>query len=179
MTLRDKLFGFRGRVRRMDWWWLGILVGIAQTVTMFALASVMSVANLGSSATPLAPFEALAALPRYILMPIQLAFLWPTLSLSVQRYHDRGHSAWPVIAYYVLVYGVDFIPASAMAWTSALEPSQLGILTIAWWITVIVPAIWFFVVMGFLDGTKGPNRFGPSPKGQQADEALRSATVFD
>lgn len=179
MTLRDKLFGFQGRVRRMDWWWLGILIGIAQIVTMFALASVMSIANLGSSATPVPPFEALAALPFYILLPIQLAFLWPAMALSVQRYHDGGRSAWPLIAYYGVVYGVDFLPASAMAWTSALEPSQLGILTIAWGVVVVVPAIWFFIALGFLDGTKGPNRFGPSPKGQQGDEALRSATVFD
>ncbi len=40
-----------------------------------------------------------------------------------------------------------------------------------WWILIglipMVGPIWSFVECGFLDGTPGPNRFGPSPK---ADE---------
>lgn len=179
MTLRDKLFGFRGRVRRMDWWWLGILVGIAQIVVMFALASVMSVANLASSATPVTPFEALAALPLYVSLPIQLAFLWPTVALSVQRYHDRDRSAWPLVAYYVVIYGVDFMPGWTTSWLSGLDPSQRNALLIVWGIAVIVPAVWFFIALGILDGTKGPNRFGPSPKGDRGEEAVRTATTFD
>jgi uncharacterized membrane protein YhaH (DUF805 family) len=37
------------------------------------------------------------------------------------------------------------------------------------WILVynipIVGWIWYIVEMGFMDGTQGPNRYGPSPKG--------------
>jgi uncharacterized membrane protein YhaH (DUF805 family) len=29
----------------------------------------------------------------------------------------------------------------------------------------LIGAIWLLVELGFLDGTQGPNRFGPSPKG--------------
>jgi uncharacterized membrane protein YhaH (DUF805 family) len=33
----------------------------------------------------------------------------------------------------------------------------------------IIGAIWLLVELGFLDGTQGPNRFGPSPKGIGGD----------
>lgn len=38
----------------------------------------------------------------------------------------------------------------------------------AWFILVsLIPLVglWYLVEIGFLDGTQGPNRFGPSPKG--------------
>jgi uncharacterized membrane protein YhaH (DUF805 family) len=40
----------------------------------------------------------------------------------------------------------------------------------AWWLALfyLVPVIgwlWGFIELGILDGTQGPNRFGPSPKG--------------
>lgn len=175
MTLQEKLFGFRGRVRRQDWWWLNILVGIAQIVTMFALASVMSIANLASSATPLPPFDALASLPLYVRIPIQLAFLWPTLALSAQRFHDRGWSAWPIFAYYAVLYGVDYLEA-ATGWIIGFDPAEPSILFIVWAVLWIGLAIGLFVVLGFLDGTQGPNKYGPSPKGIGA---ASPAAVFD
>jgi uncharacterized membrane protein YhaH (DUF805 family) len=39
----------------------------------------------------------------------------------------------------------------------------------AWFLAIglipLIGAIWLLVELGFLDGTQGPNRFGPSPKG--------------
>lgn len=165
MTTRDKLFGFRGRIRRQDWWMLGLLLGIAQVVLSFALASAVSVAHLSPTAEPMGPAEALATLPVFITLPIQLAFLWPTVALSVQRYHDRGASAWPVLAYYAVIYGANYIPASATSWTSGLDPALQQALPYVWPATLIVAGLWFLITLGFLDGTPGPNRFGPSPKG--------------
>lgn len=172
MTTRDKLFGFRGRVRRYDWWVLGILLGLAQLILAFAIISAVSVMNLASSAPPVAPFEALAALPVYVTLPIQLAFLWPNVALSVQRRHDRNGSAWPVLAWFAVIYGVDYIPASATAWTSALEPALQQGLSLAWGAIYIAMSLWFLITLGFLDGTPGPNRYGPSPK---ADERAAPA----
>jgi uncharacterized membrane protein YhaH (DUF805 family) len=38
-----------------------------------------------------------------------------------------------------------------------------------WWVLIafipIIGAFWVLIECGFLDGTPGPNRFGPSPKG--------------
>ncbi|HEY5008373.1 MAG TPA: DUF805 domain-containing protein [Caulobacteraceae bacterium] len=39
----------------------------------------------------------------------------------------------------------------------------------AWFLAIglipLIGGIWLLVELGFLDGTQGPNRFGPSPKG--------------
>ncbi len=43
-----------------------------------------------------------------------------------------------------------------------------------WWVLIglipIVGGIWTLIECGFLDGTQGPNKFGPSPKGLNAPE---------
>lgn len=165
MTTRDKLFGFRGRIRRQDWWMLGILVGIAQIVVTFALASIVSVAHLSPTAEPMGPVEALAAVPPYISLLIQLGFLWPIVALSVQRFHDRGASGWPVVGYYAVINFADYIPGSETSWTTGLDPALVQILSFAWPAAFILLALWFLITLGFIDGTQGPNRFGPSPKG--------------
>lgn len=44
-----------------------------------------------------------------------------------------------------------------------------------WWVLIVfVPVIgglWVLIECGFLDGTQGPNKFGPSPKGLGAPQA--------
>lgn len=47
-----------------------------------------------------------------------------------------------------------------------------------WWLVLmwlacftIIGALWPLIELGFLDGTQGPNKFGPSPKGVAAPAA--------
>jgi uncharacterized membrane protein YhaH (DUF805 family) len=46
-----------------------------------------------------------------------------------------------------------------------------------WWIFIalipIIGPIWSFIELGFLDGTQGPNDFGPSPKGIGGSDLAR------
>ena len=161
MTLRDKLLGFKGRIRRQDWWMLGLPVAFVQLVVTLTAQIIY--------ATAVAPGDALYflgyRLPYYVGLPIQLAFLWPMLSLSVQRFHDRNKSGWPVFAWYGAVYGPDYLPMEARLWLPEFEPSQreqIFFASVSIWTLI---AIFFLIVLGFLDGTQGPHRFGPSPKG--------------
>ena len=41
----------------------------------------------------------------------------------------------------------------------------------------VVGPIWALIEIGFLDGTQGPNRFGPSPKGIEAPAAAPAAAA--
>ncbi len=45
-----------------------------------------------------------------------------------------------------------------------------------WWVFIglipIIGGIWVLVECGFLDGTQGPNKFGPSPKGIGAPQTV-------
>lgn len=165
MRLRDKLFGFKGRVRRQDWWILGILVGLAQLGVTLLASLISSAAGLNNVSVVEGQFPPLTLLPFWLSLHIDLAFLWPHLSLSAQRFHDRGKSAWPIFAYFGLSIGAELLPASAFGWMRPLDPGQQLIAMFVWGGAWIGITIWFLVVLGFLDGTQGPNRFGPSPKG--------------
>ncbi|MBX3500562.1 MAG: DUF805 domain-containing protein [Alphaproteobacteria bacterium] len=41
-----------------------------------------------------------------------------------------------------------------------------------WWVLIalvpIIGGLWYLIECGFLEGTKGPNKFGPDPLGQAA-----------
>jgi uncharacterized membrane protein YhaH (DUF805 family) len=41
----------------------------------------------------------------------------------------------------------------------------------------LIGALWTLIECGFLDGTPGPNKYGPSPKGITGPEPAASATV--
>jgi len=45
-----------------------------------------------------------------------------------------------------------------------------------WWVFIafvpVIGGIWVFVECGCLDGTQGPNKFGPSPKGIGAAQSV-------
>ena len=90
----------------------------------------------------------------------RLLFFWPLLALSIRRAHDRDSAGWFVIALNLstLPVSLAFNWAPASVWVS-FE-----------WVWVIFSLVWaggglfLLISLGFLDGTEGPNRYGPSPK---------------
>ena len=82
---------------------------------------------------------------RNIMLGFVLALLWAlpfyiaTIPVTVRRLHDRGMSGWWVL-WFALLSGIPFV---------------------GW----IVPWVQF-VIVGCLDGTPGPNMYGPDPKGR-------------
>jgi len=153
MGLRDKLLSFDGRLRRRSWWILGILLGLVQWI-----AEELTIAALdpqsGSFADPWAEPSPASVAIRVI---AAVVFLWPNLALSVKRAHDRDHSGLPAAIVTVVVTAASLFvvddPAGLAEWMI------IGVL--------IAGLIWLVVVLGVLDGTPGPNRYGPSPKSGQ------------
>lgn len=139
MDVKHKLFGFSGRIRRLDYWLLSIgtniCIGIVDTLQTLALNgwdlnALESSDNLASGG---------------ISLVFSLLNLWITICLMLKRCHDRDKGGgW--VAFFLLV--------------------------------PIVGWIWGFVELGFLDGTQGRNRFGPSPKGIGGSEEDDVAKVF-
>lgn len=137
MTLTQKLFGFHGRLRRRDLWTLWI------SCTLTAVFLVVIVTR--GFGVQLSDQE---------LRLIPLATLWPTYALLSKRMHDRNRSAWwalLLLAPELVGYLGAFVDLPQMT----LLPSK---------IIGGLAAIWFFLEFGFLEGTSGDNRFGPSPK---------------
>jgi uncharacterized membrane protein YhaH (DUF805 family) len=107
------LFQFDGRINRAKFW-----AGVgALLVGYFVIAILFSAIDSGAV--------------RGILGILYLAFIWPSLAISIKRWHDRDKSGWWVL--------IGFIPL------------------IGW--------LWALIETGFLEGTKGPNQYGPDPLG--------------
>ncbi len=130
---------FRGRSRRMEFWGfalLNFLVLTLITIVVVATGGAYSAfSNPGS-----AGFEAMAAVlfggAGLLYVVWFLATIVPNLAVTVRRFHDRDMSGW----WYLGVFVLSMIPL-------------IGFLV----------SIAFLVLM-FLPGTPGANRFGPDPK---------------
>lgn len=69
-----------------------------------------------------------------------------------------------ILALVGVIYIVDFYIGLALGAKRCHDRDKS-----AWFLAIglipLIGAIWLFIELGILDGTQGPNRFGPSPKG--------------
>lgn len=160
MTLRDKLFGFQGRLRRSDWWILGIFLGLLSvaaeailTRLIFPGAGDLDQVVFGDPAPVFAGALALHAF-----------YLWPTSALYAKRAHDLNWPAWPVVVLMVLVAAASYLPYDMMPAFSDSPATGVEIALTA--LSSAIVLVWVVAVfmLAFIDGAPGPNRFGPSPK---------------
>ncbi|MEM9501763.1 MAG: DUF805 domain-containing protein [Pseudomonadota bacterium] len=143
-----RYFDFQGRSRRMEFWMfqlLNLCVAILVVGSAIALAPTASDGNLYSGD---GAFEAsggfesnLADSPMSMLLfglygIYVLAAVIPSIAVTIRRFHDRDMSGW---------WYLGFIVASLIP--------LLG----------LIAGIALIVIM-FLPGTSGSNRFGPDPK---------------
>lgn len=120
------LFGFNGRIRRLQWW-MGslIIIGIVLAFIVVVTTLVSVIYGDYRNAPPVITMTFGTAF-----LGCYLAIIWIQLALGVKRLHDREMSGWWLL--------LSFVPFGGFI---------------------------LLVMLGFLDGTQGPNRFGPSPKG--------------
>lgn len=129
---------FRGRSRRMEFWSFALFNAIIYAI----LAGVMigtgaSLSSLSDTDNAAANAFALFFSGFGLLLGIYwLATIIPTLAVTVRRLHDRDMSGWWYLGFMVL----------------SLIPLVGFLVSIA------------FLVIMFLPGTPGPNRFGADPK---------------
>lgn len=167
MTLRDKIFSFDGRLRRKDYWLISISLGM----TVFVLTELAILMIFGPTQSlfggGFGAYQERAnnAQAFFVQNLVGLVTLWPALAMSAKRAHDRDKSARLIIS---LMLGT-FVASYAPAWLwmtypveMASPPGVAGYLVFS--VVSLVSSIYIFVVVGCLDGTPGPNRFGPSPK---------------
>lgn len=158
---------FSGRSRRQEYWMFVLfqfLLYLALWVFFFIVAgsAIMSgdLSNMLGAGIALVIFLLLY-------MVIGLALLVPSLAVTVRRLHDTNRSGWWiggfVLAYLGLTVVNGVILASMPQSTEAL--TTIGLLYGAIGLAMIGYAITLFVFM-CLDGTPGPNQYGPDPKGR-------------
>ena len=156
---------FSGRSRRMEYWmWVlfQFLIGCAFLIGIISLAG--SALLAGNAEQAFASGGAVIALI-LLWVVVSLAFFIPNLAVTVRRLHDTNRSGWWMMLYWG-PYLVSIFTAPTFAamgddtGMAALGASSLAI-TAVWMIGCLV-----LLVFMFLDGTPGPNAYGPDPKGR-------------
>ena len=135
MNLILGAFSFRGRTNRQPYW----LTTLAVFAAMLASAILAIIPLIG---------------PVFALVGFGGATV-ASLATAARRIHDRGRSAWWLLAFYVPLFLLSALGAGAdMAHDG--DGAIFQILTLPF-------SIWILVDLGCLRGTVGPNRFGPDP----------------
>ena len=157
---------FSGRSRRMEFWmWqlFQLIVYVVVVVLAMALGG-GAMMMMGRGGDPSAVMAAGGTV--MIIMLVYglycLAVLIPSIAVAVRRLHDTDRTGWWVLA--PLAPYLLMIVAGMMAASSPDSAVMAGGLALVSMIAVLVLAL-VLLIFYFLEGTRGPNRFGPDPKG--------------
>jgi uncharacterized membrane protein YhaH (DUF805 family) len=85
--LRWLVLGLDGRIARRTWWLWGVVVPLGLGLYLTVVLRVMGLSAQGTE------------------VAVNLLLLWPTLAVSVKRWHDRNKSGWWVLAALIPVVG--------------------------------------------------------------------------
>lgn len=146
----DRLFrAIEGRISRKQYWIGSLLLFLAMMIIVLIVASFHGTE---------APGHANGA-SRSAEMLITALILAVSVPLVVKRLQDRNkspHYAW-------LLYGPALISAIGDKVGFTGTASELNMLGYALALFNLIIGIWFFIELGFLRGTPGPNGYGPDP----------------
>ena len=146
-----KYLSLQGRANRRRYWLTGL--------SIFGL---FFVSALFTGVLSLVPLLSL------IVIPLWLGLLIASIANGARRLHDRDMSAWWLLLFYLLP-ALLALPAE-LAKHGPADDFQLAASALA---TLGLPfSLWGLVVMGFLKGTAGPNKFGEDPLAKPLEEVF-------
>ncbi len=160
---------FSGRSRRMEYWMFflfQILVSMALMILLFSVGGAALFS--GGDPTALAAAGGGFMLVMGLYMLFSLAMFIPSIAVGVRRLHDTNRSGWWLLAP-LAPYVLMFVAVGMSA--SSPDSAAGGVLAMIGGLGVLVLGITLIVFL-LLDGTRGPNRFGPDPKGGAAAEVF-------
>lgn len=131
---------FTGRSRRKEYWMYILLL----IVLMVVATLIERMLGLTGMVGPYGPLTALIA----------LGTLVPSIAVGIRRLHDTNRSGW-----WLLILYAPAIISMLLPMLGIINLSLAMILSIVSLIGLIVLIV-FFV----MEGTKGPNQYGPDPK---------------
>jgi uncharacterized membrane protein YhaH (DUF805 family) len=144
------LFSFRGRVNRGKYWLIGLLVIVAWLAFI-----IVGVAMLGSRVDDLFSLAGTALFLWFVGFILLVLTMWCGFAVGAKRLHDRDKSGWWLLLFY-------FAPSVLNGWQATTTDSGSAMI---FGLIGTVISIWGLIELGFLRGTRGPNRFGPDPLG--------------
>lgn len=137
---------FNGRSRRKEYWMYVLLL----VIVGFVIGAIEGGLGLTGMVGPYGPLSAL----------LLLATIVPSIAVAVRRLHDTNRTGW-----WVLLPLVPYVLSVVLLTSGNLVlAGTLGMVG-------LVAAIVLLVFM-VLEGTKGPNNYGPDPKAGEHTQAV-------
>jgi uncharacterized membrane protein YhaH (DUF805 family) len=102
-----------------------------------------------------------------------VVLLYPLLAMSIKRLHDLNLSGWWCFPGLAPHYALQLAPLLSL---DGLDSPSL-LFDVLSWGAAVVSLIWLIVV-GFMDGTAGPNRYGPDPLAVESAQSAQYQSVF-
>lgn len=161
MNLVSFLFGFSGRINRLQYW-LGYLgAGFGGAV----LILVLGVLTMPAGGAPKTSADALLLLPSMgVTFGIPLMLMgWIGSALQTKRFHDRGRSGLWALAPFVPLTMIVITVISAAATNASIEHvlSSAG----TWFGLLQLVNLFMFVDLGCMPSKPEPNKYGNPPGG--------------
>lgn len=161
MNVVSLLFGFSGRINRVQYWLGCVIAGVSGAVLFFMLA-LMTMPSGGLPKTGPGMMQALATLGFAFALPLVL-MCWAATALQTKRFHDRGRSGLWALAPLVPMMMITVSVVSGVI--GGQHPEQV-VASIGMWLLLLqVINIAIFVDVGCMPGKPEPNKYGNPPGG--------------
>lgn len=165
---------FSGRSRRMEFWmWVlfQFIIGIAFLMVIMAVGGA---AMLSGDPTQLMAMGGIVLVLYLLNFLLMLAFFIPNLAVTVRRLHDTNRSGWWIMLFWgpYLVMMLSAFVIGAGAATNNQDGAMAGGLLYLLASIVFLAGCLVLLVFMFLEGTRGPNRYGPDPKGADTGQVF-------
>ena len=165
--LKTKIFNWRDRAPRSEYWWFYLFMFIAQYVISLLL------------------FIPLLGPILYVLAYLYLT--WAQIMVTIRRLHDTNRSGWwglvwllVYICVCVLLVGIIFVTAlyDYDNYESFNDISDISIAIVIPLLLMVAMTIYFIVILAS-KGTVGPNRFGSDPLAMERfNEAAQQQAMY-
>lgn len=165
---------FSGRSRRTEFWmWVlfQFLIGLGFVVIMMVVGGAAALSGDPTQLMAVGGIVLVLYLLNFLLM---LAFFIPNLAVTIRRLHDTNRSGfwvWLFWGPYLAMLFSLFVVGAGAASNSQEGAMAGGLLYLISALALMVGGIVLLVFM-FLEGTRGPNRYGADPKGADTSQVF-------
>ncbi len=161
MNLVSLLFGFSGRINRVQYWLGCVIAGVGGAMLFFTLA-LLTMPQGGVPKDELQALQALSSMGFAFGVPLMLMG-WAGSALQTKRLHDRGRSGLWALAPLLPVLMIVVNIVSGL--TTGMRPEQVVASLMMWLVILQIINLVMFVDIGCMAGKPEPNKFGPPPSG--------------
>ena len=146
MSIWHAMWGSDGRISRTTFW--------LSTLVLWVTGLAVWLLVLGPIDPKSTPFDDLVRMAERAGLMTSIVLLYPSVVVAIKRLHDLGATGWWCVPL--------FVPGFVSGFLSLAEAAELveqAAMMASFAVTLV-----YFVTLGFIRGTKGPNHCGHDPR---------------